>query len=47
MFLPEEVATPSLETPPIIAAEEEEEEPLEGPVTASGGESVDGPAWTS
>ena len=47
MFLPEEVATPSLETPPIIATEEEEEEPLEGPVTTSGGESVNGPAWTS
>ena len=45
MFLPEEVATPSLEIPPVIAAEEEE--PLEVPVTASGDDSVNGPAWTS
>ena len=43
MFLPERVAIPSLEIPPVIAVEEEEESP-ETPVTVSGEETVNGPS---
>ena len=46
MFLPEEVATPSLEIPPVIAAEEGDESP-ETPVTVSGEDTVNGPSRTS
>ena len=45
MFLPEEVATPSLEIPPVIVAAEEEESP-ETPVTVSGEDTVNGPSGT-
>ena len=42
IFLLDDVSTPSLEIPPVVAAKEEE--PVEVPVTASGDESVNGPA---
>ena len=45
MFLPEEVATPSLEIPPVIVATEEEETP-ETPITVSGEDTVNGPSRT-
>ena len=46
MYVPEEVATPSLEIPSVIAAEEEEASP-KTPVTVSGGDTVNGPSRTS